>query len=238
MFTRAEEVAEFVGHVQGRATVVLLLENVDAIEDLPKRYDDDVKEAATRTLENVQGQDQAALHILTVGNPAYRSAYRKVMRMERPDLALHFLEGEESAAMRASMALASSNGGYLLPFELDPTIILTNTGTSNQIRSISRVVQTTQNVYHLVASAGVNMEWTAEAAEATDASPTSHAADDHLLQGRRVRVGELRVPSGLEHRIPGSGCSSRTLRHAVKRPRSPPVTAPRSPRASSRRCRP
>jgi 2-keto-3-deoxy-L-rhamnonate aldolase RhmA len=34
MFTSAEEVAQFVGHVQGRATVVLLLENVAAIDDL------------------------------------------------------------------------------------------------------------------------------------------------------------------------------------------------------------
>lgn len=150
----------------------LISRAMDAIEDLPRRCGDDVKEAATRTLENVQGQEDAALHLLTVGNPAYRSAYRKVMRMERPDQALHFLEGEERSAMRASMALASANGGYLLPFELDPTIILTNAGTTNAIRDIARVEQTTQNVYHLVASAGVNMEWTAEASEATDASPT------------------------------------------------------------------
>jgi HK97 family phage major capsid protein len=154
---------------QGSVQAELVTRAYDAIEDLPARVSDDVREAATRTLENCQGQAQAAVHILTTGNPAYRSAFRKILR---DPAALGWLEGEERAAARASMSLTSANGGYLLPFELDSTIILTNAGTTNQIRQIARQVQTSQNVYHLVSSAGVNMEWTAEAAEATDASPT------------------------------------------------------------------
>lgn len=141
----------------------------DAIEDLPARVSDDVREAATRTLENIHGdQAEAAIHILTTGNPAYRSGFRQVMRGVQP----WHLTGEEGEAVRAAMSLTSANGGYLLPFELDPSIILTNAGTVNQIRQIARVVQTTQNVWHGVSSAGVTAEWTAEAAEAADASPT------------------------------------------------------------------
>ena len=145
----------------------------DAIEDLPKRVSDDVREAATRTLENVYGenaQTKAAVHILTTGNPAWRSAFRKIVK-GGPHM-VQFLDGDELAAARAAMSLTSANGGYLLPFELDPTIILTNAGTYNQIRQIARVVQTTQNVWHGVSSAGVTAEWTAEATEAADASPT------------------------------------------------------------------
>lgn len=141
----------------------------DAIEDLPERYSDAVRSAATATLENVYGsQAEAAAHILTVGNPAYRSAFRKIMRGEN----LGLLEQDEMRASRAAMSLTSANGGYLLPFELDPSIILTNAGTVNAIRGKARVVQTTQNVWHGVSSAGVTAEWTAEAAEAADASPT------------------------------------------------------------------
>jgi HK97 family phage major capsid protein len=141
---------------------------MDAIEDLPKRVPDEVREAATRTLELVDDPAGAAIHILTTGRPAYRTAFRQALRGVQP----YMLDGEERDAMRAAMALASANGGYLLPFELDPTIILTNAGTSNAIRSLARVVQTTQNVWHGVTSAGVTAEWTAEAAEAADGSPT------------------------------------------------------------------
>jgi HK97 family phage major capsid protein len=141
----------------------------DAIEDLPKRISDDVREQATRTLETVNGDQAAvALHLLTTGAPAYRSAFRKVVKGEQ----VGWLQGEEAAAMRASMSLTTTAGGFLLPFELDPTIILTNAGTSTGIRSVARVEQVTQNVWHGVSSAGVTAEWTSEASEATDASPT------------------------------------------------------------------
>lgn len=145
----------------------------DAIEDLPARFGDDVREAATRMIENINGGDNArvdaALHVLTTGNPAWRSAFRKIIK--NPSI-VQFLDGEERDAARAAMSLTNANGGYLLPFELDPTIILNNAGTVNQVRQIARVVQTTQNVWHGVSSAGVTAEWTSEATEAADASPT------------------------------------------------------------------
>jgi hypothetical protein len=141
----------------------LVTRAMDAIEDLPTRFSDDVRENATRMLENVAGdQTAAAVHILTTGNPTYRSAFKKILR--QPALGIQALDGEEFAAARAAMSLSNANGGYMLPFELDPSIILTNAGTTNAIRAISRNVQTTQNVWHGVSSAGVTAEWTAEAA--------------------------------------------------------------------------
>jgi HK97 family phage major capsid protein len=55
---------------------------------------------------------------------------------------------------------------------LDPTIILTNAGSANPYRRISRNVQTTSNAWQGVNSAGVNAAMLAEAAMASDNSPT------------------------------------------------------------------
>jgi HK97 family phage major capsid protein len=61
---------------------------------------------------------------------------------------------------------------YLVPFTLDPTIILTNAGTQDPIRSISTVKQIVTDDWNGVTSAGVTAEWTGEGTEAADASPT------------------------------------------------------------------
>ena len=58
-----------------------------------------------------------------------------------------------------------ANGGYLVPFTLDPTIILTNAGITGNIRAISSQVTIATDNWNGVSSAGVTGEWTAEAAE-------------------------------------------------------------------------
>ena len=65
-----------------------------------------------------------------------------------------------------------SNNPYLLPFVLDPTIILTNAGSANPWRRISNIKQTTSSTWNGVNSAGVNAAWLAEATIVTDGSPT------------------------------------------------------------------
>lgn len=89
---------------------------------------------------------------------------------------------EESEAYRAvaavqteqrAMAIGSDNtGGYMVPLTLDPAIMLTSNGSANPLRQLARVVQTTTDTWQGVTSAGVTAEWTAEAAEVADASPT------------------------------------------------------------------
>src|SRR6185312_3878323 len=75
-------------------------------------------------------------------------------------------------AQRAALSLTNANGGYLLPFVLDPTIILTNSGSANPWRRISNIKQTTSNTWNGVNSAGVTAAWLAEAGVAADATPT------------------------------------------------------------------
>jgi hypothetical protein len=69
---------------------------------------------------------------------------------------------------------SNTNGGYLLPTHLDPTLILTNSGSSNVIRGLSRVVTLNngETTWHGVTTAGVTASWDGELAEVSDDTPT------------------------------------------------------------------
>lgn len=106
-----------------------------------------------------------ARNILARANPVYDDAWRMIMQGNG------ILLTEEQ---RAAVAVGTgTQGGFLVPTHLDPTLILTNSGSSNIVRSMSRVVTLTQeNVWHGVSTAGVTASWDAELAEVSDDSPT------------------------------------------------------------------
>jgi HK97 family phage major capsid protein len=134
-------------------------ENEKHFERLLKRHSEDTSWAS---------------NILARSKPEYESGFAKMM-MGRGDL----LEPEERAAMAVGTA---TSGGTLVPTHLDPTLIITNAGTSNVIRSISRVVTlTTGNVWHGATTAGVTASWDGELVEVSDDSPA---------------VGAVAVPTG------------------------------------------
>jgi HK97 family phage major capsid protein len=137
--------------------------SMDAIEMYSRRGDlaHDYAENATRLTENqFWGKTNVARHILETGSPDYYEAFRA------------YLTDPGKYAARAALTLTSANGGYLLPFVLDPTIILTNAGSANPWRRISNIKQTTSNTWNGVNSAGVNANWLAEATIVTDVTPT------------------------------------------------------------------
>jgi HK97 family phage major capsid protein len=104
-------------------------------------------------------------NILARSRPEYESGWAKLM-MGRPEL----LDELERTAMSSG---SNTNGGYLIPTHLDPTIILTNSGTSNVIRGISRVVTLTEGTtWNGVTSAGVTASWDGELVEVSDDTPT------------------------------------------------------------------
>jgi HK97 family phage major capsid protein len=107
-----------------------------------------------------------ARQMIARSTPEYTRAWAKLVTGNEA-----FLSPEEQ---RAALSVGSNtNGGYLVPTHLDPTIILTNNGTSNVIRSISRVVSlTTGNQWNGVSSAGVTASWDGELTEVSDDSPT------------------------------------------------------------------
>lgn len=141
----------------------------NAIEETGKfarHMTDEAREQVTRMIDAYAEDDsrQAPLisrHLLLTGSPEYHQEFRDYHRT-----------GQAGPLMRAAMSLTDANGGYLVPFTLDPTIILTNAGIRGNIREISSTVTIATDSWNGVTSAGVTAEWTAEGTEAADASPT------------------------------------------------------------------
>jgi HK97 family phage major capsid protein len=132
---------------------------LDAVELEARRGNmgHDFAEAATVKAQENPG---IARHMLLTGSEEYQEAFRA------------YVEDPEGMAQRAALSLTNANGGYLLPFVLDPTIVLTNTGSANPWRRISNVKQTTSNTWNGVTSAGVTAAWLTEGNTVADASPT------------------------------------------------------------------
>lgn len=140
---------------------------VTAIEQYANRSDHwalghDGAEHATRMVEKMGKPFGTAVarQMLITGSPEYLAAFES------------YLTDPGGFSTRAALSLTPANGGYLVPFTLDPTIILTNAGSANPYRQVATVKTTTTNDWNGVTSAGVSAEWTAEGVEAADASPT------------------------------------------------------------------
>lgn len=147
----------------------------------------------------------AARWVLATGREQYRSAFAKLCA--DPERGHLLWSAEEGVAFRAVAALQAemhrgearamgggtgAGGGFLVPFQLDPTILLTSNGSANPLRRISRVEQTVGNVWNGVTSAGAVAEWKAEHAQVADASPV-------LAQpGIPVHFGDAFVPYSFE----------------------------------------
>jgi HK97 family phage major capsid protein len=137
---------------------------LDAVELEAKRSNlpHDAAEEATRKVQDYgwTKDNNIARHLLLTGSTEYQEAFRAY---------LHDPQGE---AARAALSLTLANGGYLLPFVLDPTIILTNSASANPWRRISRNVTTTSSTWNGVNSAGVTAQMVGEASVFADATPT------------------------------------------------------------------
>ena len=138
-----------------------------AIEQYAERSDHwqlehDGAEQVTRMVEKMGAKFGTAVseHILQTSTPEYLSAFQQ------------YMENPTGFSSRAALSLTPANGGYLVPFTLDPSIILTNNGSANPYRRLATIKTTATNDWNGVTSAGVSAEWTAEGVEAADASPT------------------------------------------------------------------
>lgn len=119
-------------------------------------------------------------YVTRTSNPDYLSGFLKIMR--DPAMGPHMFTPAESRAWqemysdqfmtRTAMSLTGANGGYLVPFTLDPTVSITNSGVIDPIRKIASQVSIVTDDWNGVTSAGVNAEWLAENTQAADATPT------------------------------------------------------------------
>ena len=108
-----------------------------------------------------------ARQLIHRASDTYESAWGKVVTGQHVRLS-----EEERAALST---ITDANGNYLVPTHLDPTVILTNSGSSNAIRGISRVVTLSRpgdTSWQGITSAGVTASFDAQLTEVSDDSPT------------------------------------------------------------------
>lgn len=156
-----------------------------------------MRERAQHLIDTVEGAD--ALFLAT-SSPAYMSAFRSWLESKGQPV----YTAEEAAAVRASMSLTSANGGYVLPFLLDPTLITTGAATKNPVRRIARVEAGTQNIWHGVTVSNVTTAWKGEGSAFTDGSPTTGgiAITAAMLTAYVTASYELFQDSNLQGQLP------------------------------------
>jgi HK97 family phage major capsid protein/HK97 family phage prohead protease len=126
---------------------------------------EDAQERIERLLvERDDEQGTLARRILATGSPVYERAFGKAMKA----LNTNGLTAEEARALSLG---SNADGGYAVPFQLDPTVILTSDGVINPLRSMARVVQITGKEWQGLTSAGVTVSRSNEAAEVSAQSP-------------------------------------------------------------------
>lgn len=152
---------EVAGELRARA--------LSAIEKM-QGCSDNVREAATQIIEKFDDErGTIAQQCLATSSPAYLRAWSKLARNHGSSLT-----DEEKRAVDEvrAMSLTDSAGGYLVPFQLDPTVIITSDGSRNDIRRFARQVVATGDVWHGVSAGAVQWSFAPEASEASDNAPT------------------------------------------------------------------
>lgn len=130
--------------------------------------DDRIRSTATDIIERWDDKKGTIARMaLATSSPEYLRAWSKMASGKG-----HMLSPDEQRALERAMSLTDSAGGYLVPFQLDPTVIITSNGSINQIRQVARSVVATGDVWNGVSAGAVTWRWAAEASQASDNAPT------------------------------------------------------------------
>ncbi len=116
-----------------------------------------------------------ARRILATGSPEYARVFGRALAAGRPPTT-----GRDAEILALG---ESDTGSFAVPFQLDPTVILTTNGAINPLRQISRVERITGKEFDLVTSTGVTVSRKAEFAPETSVAPT---LAQPTLQPKRV----------------------------------------------------
>ncbi|MFD8117088.1 phage major capsid protein [Streptomyces microflavus] len=123
------------------------------------------QERLAHLLDNVDDSTGTlAKRVLQTGSPLYERAFGKAVAALTTDR----LNTEERAALAVG---SGATGGYAVPFNLDPTLILTSTGRINPLRRFARVESITVKTWQGVTTAGISVSRSAEAAEVAANEP-------------------------------------------------------------------
>ncbi|MFC8277192.1 phage major capsid protein [Streptomyces sp. NPDC057271] len=155
------------GQSKGQVARELRSRALSAIEKM-SGADDAVREASSNIVARWDdGDSRIAKLCLATSSPEYMRAWSKCAAGKN-----HMLSPEEQRALERAMSLTDNAGGYLVPFQLDPTVIITANGSRNQIREAARTVVATGDVWNGVSSGAVSWSWDAEASEVSDDATT------------------------------------------------------------------
>jgi HK97 family phage major capsid protein/HK97 family phage prohead protease len=125
---------------------------------------EDAQHRIAQLLDSIDGKTRfseggvLARRIIATGNPVYEEAFGTALE----HLSANGLTPEQSRALALGV---DPYGGYAVPFQLDPTIILTSNGAINPLRQLARVETITGKEWDGVTSAGVVVSRALEGAE-------------------------------------------------------------------------
>lgn len=131
----------------------------------PGQRQERCQERVTALLAGVDDErGTLARQIIATGNPTYERAFGKAVLARSTNGLSH----EEQRALSLG---SDPDGGYAVPYQLDPTVIATDGGSTNPLRQISRVEQIVGKEWQGLTSDGVVATRTPEVGEASDGSP-------------------------------------------------------------------
>jgi HK97 family phage major capsid protein len=118
-------------------------------------------------------------YLAAVGSEHYLSAFWKLVK-DPTTGHLRFTPQEVQAVQEATAADelrtmsvgVGSAGGFGVPFQLDPSIVLSSAGATSPVRQLARVEDIVTDQWKGVSSDGVVAAYAAELTEASDNSPT------------------------------------------------------------------
>jgi len=150
---------------------------------------------ADHVLRHADSTGDTAKYLTAVGDPAYASAFGKLLA--DPVMGHNRFSGEEVEAVRrvstvqAQIRNAMSEGsgaagGFAIPLTLDPSIIITGQGALCPIRQFASVETIGTREWDGVSTDSVTAVSVADATAATDASPTLAQPNIRTQQGRAV----------------------------------------------------
>lgn len=137
-----------------------------------------------------------AKRMLATGSPVYERAFGKAMKA----CSTAGLTAEEQRAMSLG---TDSAGGFAVPFQLDPTVILTNDGGIGGVRALARVETIVGKEWNGVTSAGITVsrDGTPAAGEIGRAAEATEVTDGSFtLAQPKIRVSRVQgfVPFSIE----------------------------------------
>jgi HK97 family phage major capsid protein len=147
---------------------------LDAIERMAAA-NDQTRQRATEIIERWDnGRADLARQVLVTSSPAYVSAFRQVAANPSAPILTdaEIVALREAQSLQRAMSLTTTEGGFLVPFQLDPSVINTSAGSVNEIRQAARSVVATGNVWNCVSAGATSWSWDAEGEEVSDDAST------------------------------------------------------------------